>query len=222
MTRRKSALTGTIVATALLSGIFVDAGAALAQEGAPQPAPPPAPPPQFVQGQPPPQYVQGPPPPQYMLVPPQEPASRGGIFFNPLAIAFGLISAELALGLNESLALTVNGSYWNVDAGSISMTAAGGGAGLMYFPNGRLFQGLYLAPSVQYASATATSSVDEATASLVGSRGIVGYHWDWHPFALKLGGGIQYYSGSASGGDVDITLTGAELAIDATIGFTWN
>ena len=51
--------------------------------------------------------------------PPPEPSSRGGIFFNPLALAFGLISAEGVFGATESLAFTVNGSFWNLGSGAV-------------------------------------------------------------------------------------------------------
>lgn len=85
-----------------------------------------------------------------------------------------------------------------------------------------MFQGLYFAPSVQFAQATAEAFNDTAEATLVGPRGIVGYHWDWHPFSLKLGGGAQYYAGSVTGDNVAISIEGAWLAIDASMGFTWR
>ena len=167
-------------------------------------------------------HAQEMPRPQLSVAPLPEPSSRGGIFFNPLALAFGLISAEGVFGATETLAFTVNGAFWSLSSGDISLSAYGLGVGLMYFPRGKLFQGLYFAPSLQFAQANVASFGDEASATLVGPRGIVGYHWDWHPFALKLGGGAQYYAGNVTGDDIDISIQGASLAIDASIGFTWR
>ncbi len=49
----------------------------------------------------------------------------------------------------------------------------------------------------------------------------MGYHWEWQPVSLKLGGGVHYFSSRFTRDD-EHPLAGVLLAIDASIGLTWR
>jgi hypothetical protein len=126
------------------------------------------------------------------------------------------------------LSLNVSGSYYSLSAGSTDTTAFGIGVGTQIFPSGYLYQGFFVYPSLQYASATAKSdgsmyggSTTEATATLMGIAALLGYQWDWRPFSLRLGGGVGYYGVAAESGDAEVALSGVMPLLDASLGFTF-
>lgn len=86
-------------------------------------------------------------------------------------------------------------------------------------PSGKSPRGFYLAPNVAYNNLHSGSS--EATPFSFG----VLLGWQWFPgdeFAIGLGIGVDYYSGSASGGNGDITkFDGSVPALRFDIGYAW-
>lgn len=151
--------------------------------------------------------------------------SSAGVWFNPLALIFGAISVDVGVATGEEHALNFSGSYWSFDLLGVENTSFGFGAGWQYFITGSTFGGFFVLPNVQLEYANVKVNDAEASGLIVGPGALLGYQWDWQPFSLRLGGGIQYYIGSveASSGTSTASsdISGLSPALDASIGFTW-
>jgi hypothetical protein len=138
-------------------------------------------------------------------------------------LIFGLILAEFDYGLNDQMSLNVNAEYWN-----FSVTKAYGlGAGVQIFlpevaDSGPLYQGFYLYPSLQVLSVSVDSILfaDDYNYFSVAPRFIAGWQWDWRPFTLRAGAGLEYYIASAKTG-YDVDLRGLRVVFDGTVGLTF-
>jgi hypothetical protein len=92
-------------------------------------------------------------------------------------------------------------------------------AELRVYPSGKSPRGFYVAPNIAYNHLYAGKSEANplATGILLG--------WQWFPgdeFAIGLGIGIDYYSGSALGDDREITnFNGTVPALRFDIGYAW-
>lgn len=156
----------------------------------------------------------------------EEPSSRGGVWFNPLGLIFGLLSVDVGVALQPKHALNFSASYWGFDLLGVENTSFGVGAGWQYFIIGETFGGFFVLPNIQaeYAS-IAVDGDTVASGAVIGPGALVGYQWDWKPFSLRLGGGFHYYIGSVEGeyeGDVYTSdVAGFSPDLDASIGFTW-
>ncbi len=151
--------------------------------------------------------------------------SKGGVWFNPLALIFGAVSADVGIALGEKHALNFGASYWSFDLLGVENTSFGFGAGWQYFITGSTFGGFFVLPNLQLEYASIKANDVEASGLIVGPGALLGYQWDWQPFSLRLGGGIQYYIGSveATSGSSTVSsdIAGLSPALDASIGFTW-
>lgn len=157
------------------------------------------------------------------------PPSSGGVFLNPLAILFGLYGVEGGVGLSDHMSLNVSGTvikstfYPRICLVQCIEIDVGGwhvGIGLQFFPEGHLYQGFFIYPSVQYTNIKVTGGGGEAFAG--GPAFLGGYQWDWRPFSFRLAGGFSYGFGSAKGDVVEvISLGGARPALDASLGVTF-
>jgi hypothetical protein len=152
----------------------------------------------------------------------KEPA-RMAVAVNPIGLIFGLILAEFDYGLNDQLSLNVNAEYWN-----FSVTKAYGlGAGVQIFlpevaDSGPLYQGFYLYPSLQVLSVSVDSILftEDYSYLSVAPRFIAGWQWDWRPFTLRAGAGLEYYIASSKTG-YDVDLQGLRVVFDGTVGLTF-
>lgn len=92
-------------------------------------------------------------------------------------------------------------------------------AEVRFYPSGRAPRGFYVAPNIGYSDLT--SGPASATPFSVGL--LVG--WQWFPgddFALGLGIGVDYYSGSASVDHDSFTrFSGSVPALRFDIGYAW-
>ena len=152
----------------------------------------------------------------------KEPA-RMAVAVNPIGLIFGLILAEFDYGLSDQMSLNVNAEYWN-----FSVTKAYGlGAGVQIFlpevaDSGPLYQGFYLYPSLQVLSVSVDSILftDDYNYLSVAPRFIAGWQWDWRPFTLRAGAGLEYYIASAKTG-YNVDLQGLRVVFDGTVGLTF-
>ena len=87
------------------------------------------------------------------------------------------------------------------------------------YPTGKQMRGFYIAPNISYNS---LESEGEST-SPFSFGALVG--WQWFPgdeFAIGLGIGLDYYTGSVSGGESDMeSYSGTVPAIRFDIGYAW-
>jgi hypothetical protein len=167
-----------------------------------------------------------------------EDVSSAGLFFNPVGVLLGFYGLELDLSPTRSASFNLNGVYYDKTVDSISTTAYGMDAGIQFFLSGtKPMEGAYLYPRVGYAKARATGQTTTsssypyypytsqttrtAEASLIGVGATCGYQWNWSPFALRLGGGLIYYTNAdtSSGSSSDsVSLKGTSLLIDFALG----
>lgn len=87
------------------------------------------------------------------------------------------------------------------------------------YPTGKRMRGFYIAPNISYNSLTS----EEGSTSPFSFGALVG--WQWFPgdeFAIGLGIGLDYYTGSVSGGESDMeSYSGTVPAIRFDIGYAW-
>ncbi len=92
-------------------------------------------------------------------------------------------------------------------------------AEMRIYPSGKTLRGFYIAPNVSYN--TLKSSGISTSPFSIGA--LVG--WQWFPgdeFAMGLGIGIDYYSGSISNGNSDFdNYDGTAPALRFDIGYAW-
>jgi hypothetical protein len=149
--------------------------------------------------------------------------ARMAVAVNPIGLIFGLILAEFDYGLSDQMSLNINAEYWN-----FAVTKAYGvGAGVQIFlpevaDSGPLYQGFYLYPSLQVLSVSVDSILftDDYNYVSVAPRFIAGWQWDWRPFTLRAGAGLEYYIASAKTG-YDVDLQGLRVVFDGTVGLTF-
>ena len=87
------------------------------------------------------------------------------------------------------------------------------------YPSAKTLRGFYIAPNISYNHLT----VSDGGASAVGMGALIG--WQWFPgddFAIGLGIGIDYYTGSVDDIDDDFNnYSGSVPAIRFDIGYAW-
>ncbi len=135
--------------------------------------------------------------------------------FSPLGLVFGLLSVSMDFKVSEDWTVGPRGSYWRLKydgiLSEVEVTAYGFGGRANWFKNGVFTDGLYLGPSIEYASAKATvtdsAGGSSATASLLFAQAIVGYGWFWDSFNIMLGGGLSLPLGDA---DLETTENGVK------------
>lgn len=153
----------------------------------------------------------------------KEPA-RMGVALNPVGLIFGLILAEFDYGLSETMSLNINASYWDIGFS----TAYGAGVGVQLFlpevaDSGPLYQGFYVYPSLQVFSVTVDPLLgltEEYEYLSVAPRAVAGWQWDWRPFTVRMGAGLEYFIASDEAG-YDLDLQGLRFVLDGTVGLTF-
>jgi len=87
------------------------------------------------------------------------------------------------------------------------------------YPSAKTLRGFYIAPNISFNHLT----VSDGSASVVGMGALIG--WQWFPgddFAIGLGIGIDYYTGSVDDNDDDFNnYSGSVPAIRFDIGYAW-
>jgi len=101
------------------------------------------------------------------------------------------------------------------------LTGFGVNAEMRLYPSGKTLRGFYFAPNISYNRLSGEHS--DVTTSAFSVGGLVG--WQWFPgddFAIGLGLGIDYYTGSTSQDENDFgSYDGTVPAIRFDIGYAW-
>jgi len=88
-----------------------------------------------------------------------------------------------------------------------------------FYPSGKTLRGFYFAPNISYNNL----DVGDGGTSALSFGGLIG--WQWFPgddFAIGLGIGVDYYTGSIDDVDDDFNnYSGAVPAIRFDIGYAW-
>lgn len=152
---------------------------------------------------------------------------HNGIHIDPASLAFGVVGIGYERVILPRVSLLVAGQYVRSTAQDVSIHAFG----VRLQPRVYLLRpapgGLYLAPSVQLASASTSGGTDVSGSALGYAVGAtVGWSWVWDWFNLKLGGGVQYVSMAAEATSsaetrVKVGLEGVYPAADLTLGIVF-
>ena len=136
------------------------------------------------------------------------------LFVNPLKF---LLLYNLSCMHRASPNVAIGGGLQTPTLGGVD--GWGVNAEVRIHPSGKSPRGFYIAPNVSYNNLHAgnTTSTPFSVGVLLG--------WQWFPgdeFAMGLGIGVDYYSGSTSGGDGDIMkYDGTVPALRFDIGYAW-
>jgi hypothetical protein len=141
-----------------------------------------------------------------------------GILFNPLAIAYGVYGGEVDFVLGRHFAASVEGAVYDLD-GTVSTAF---GAGLLFYPRAA-FHGLYFEPRVVYARPLDEGLIHfDLHSDVFGFGATAGWQWTWdYGFTVRLGGGGMYYVGGADPTPNAVALSGPQLVMDGSIGWTF-
>ena len=89
------------------------------------------------------------------------------------------------------------------------------------YPSGKTLRGFYVAPNISYNHLTVNNNTDGTSAFSIGA--LIG--WQWFPgddFAIGLGIGVDYYTGSIDDNDNDFSnYSGSVPAVRFDIGYAW-
>ena len=118
-------------------------------------------------------------------------------------------------------------SYKIALGGGIQIPTIGGLGGfgvnaeLRVYPSGKTLRGFYIAPNISYNNLTVDNS--NSITSAFGIGALIG--WQWFPgddFAIGLGIGFDYYTGSVDDVDDDFgNYSGSVPAVRFDIGYAW-
>lgn len=158
--------------------------------------------------------------------------------FSPLGLLIGDVSIDYDIKVDPNWTIGPELSYlsMSLDEGSsftsnFNITGYSFGARANWFNNGTFTDGLYVGPSIAYASvAVKTSDVNgniTANASGVVTSCLVGYGWFWQSFNMMLGGGLSLSSvdkitvTDSSGNTTSASTGETGLAAEWSMGWTF-
>jgi hypothetical protein len=145
----------------------------------------------------------------------------GGVFVEPLLAIFGFYEGDVNISVDDNLALSVWGQYFDYTLFDTGVTGFGIGLGVPIFLTGSNYRGMYLHPLLKYQQVDFdVSDAPAVSASFYGPQVTVGYQWTWSHFSLKVGGGLEYSFGEVSSDSVDesVALNGFGVELDAALG----
>jgi len=123
--------------------------------------------------------------------------------FRPISLLVGVASADILVRTSETWAIgpTLGSGSFSVGSWSFRVIDVGGVG--VWAPHGIFRDGLYLSPRIEYIAVTGgyTDSVfgnGNASVSLVGVKGLIGYGWFWDSFNIQLGGGLATTLGATT------------------------
>jgi hypothetical protein len=159
--------------------------------------------------------------------------------FSPLGLLIGGISVDLDFKVAPDWTIGPALSYYHLRLTStgdfesdFDVTGYAVGARANWFHNGTFTDGLYVGPSVGYATfkVTSSDSAGDASATASGARAgcLVGYAWFWDSFNIMLGGGFDVSLGdsklvvkSRSGTQEEIHYASGGLDGEFSLGWTF-
>lgn len=145
----------------------------------------------------------------------------GGVFVEPLLAIFGFYEGDVNVSVDETVAVSLWGQYFDYTLLDTGMTGFGIGVGVPLFLTGSNYRGMYLHPLLKYQQVDFdVGDAPVVSASFYGPQVTVGYQWSWSHFSLKVGGGLEYSFGEISSESVDqsVSLNGLDVELDAALG----
>jgi hypothetical protein len=149
-----------------------------------------------------------------------------GIFFEPLLALFGFYEGDIGVAITDKVVIGVWGQYFDYEFVSVKLSGYGVGLGTQLFPLQKSFKGFYVYPMIKYQRVDfGVSGAGAAGLKYYGPQATLGYQWNWEPFSLRLGGGVEYTFGEVSA-NVDAKKAstdyrGLGYELDIAIGFAF-
>lgn len=170
-----------------------------------------------------------------------ESANNFNIRSNPLTFLVGAVNATMDYKIADHWTLGPELFYWRLSISSkdsnsskLDVTAYSAGVRANWFHNGVYTNGLYVGPSVKYASIKLDATDKNGKATNASGDGpfvgaVVGYAWFWNSFNIMAGGGlnvklgkkIQVTHSDGTTEDVSDAKYGGGLALEGSIGWTF-
>jgi hypothetical protein len=150
--------------------------------------------------------------------------ATASILIEPALAIFGFYEGDIGIALDDNIAVSVWGQYFDYTLLGTGISGWGVGVGAPIFLSGEVFRGAYLYPLIKFQQVTFdVTDVDAVTATFYGPLLTGGYQWTWgRPagFSLRIGGGLEYSLGQIESDNVDSSLSfeGIDYELDAAIG----
>ncbi|WP_413289766.1 hypothetical protein [Bdellovibrio sp. HCB337] len=170
----------------------------------------------------------------------QKPTADYNFRFSPIGLLVGSIGVDLSKAITPEWTVGPELNYWkfslsSTDAAYTSdydISSSKIGVRANWYKNGVYTDGLYVGPSISYASAkvTTTDALGEVTGEASGLflGCLVGYGWFWDSFNMTLAGGAQTGLGDtkvkvtdSSGETTDVSSLSAGVALEYNLGWTF-
>lgn len=157
--------------------------------------------------------------------PAPEPATAS-ILIEPALAIFGFYEGDVGIAVDETIAVSLWGQYFDYTLLDTGISGYGIGAGAPIFLTGEVFRGAYLYPLVKFQSVSFEVPNETVTATFYGPQLTAGYQWTWgRPagFSLRIGGGLEYSFGKleSSAVDSELSFDGIDYELDAAIGVSF-
>lgn len=161
--------------------------------------------------------------------------------FSPIGLIVGSINIGLDIVVAPDWTVGPAVQYWRYKISSddtifssdYEITAYSFGGRANWFKNGNFTDGLYVGPSLSYASVKLTTK-DSLGDTVTGSASVmlasclVGYGWYWDSFNMMLGGGAALGLGdtkvkveTSSGSTTEVSSSIAGVALEYSLGWTF-
>jgi hypothetical protein len=142
-----------------------------------------------------------------------------GFLVNPLSMGLGWLGAEIDGAVAAPLLVTAEG-----DVRAYGIQGYGAEFGLLFFPQGFAFHGLYVHPTVSWAHEGRGTGDGAVAFSATGIGGGIRVGYEWTTLAgatFRLGAGATYAKENVSGAGMTYALGGVNPQVDALVGWVF-
>jgi hypothetical protein len=167
-------------------------------------------------------------------------SARYNFRISPIGLLVGAVGFDFDIQVAPDWTIGPHATYWHYRLESntsyftdkYDVRAFGFGVRANWFKNGAYTDGLYIGPSLFFASTKVTNNDAfgewSGTSSGLFATGLVGYGWFWENFNIMLGGGATFGLGDtkvtvmdSSGQSTEVSSDIAGLALEFSLGWTF-
>jgi hypothetical protein len=142
-----------------------------------------------------------------------------GFLVNPLSMGIGWLGAEIDGAVAAPVVFTAEG-----DARAFGINGYGAALGILFFPQGLAFRGLYIHPTASWAHEARDPIGGRAGYSATGVGGGLRIGYEWTALAgptFRLGAGATYAIENRTGGGTTYALGGVNPQVDGLVGWVF-
>jgi hypothetical protein len=146
--------------------------------------------------------------------------TTAAIMAEPLAVAYGVFTAEANIVVQRSLAVAIDAGGYRQDTAILGAVAVG----LLIYPLHPALHGFYLEPRTVYTHALSLSAV--STTGTLSMGALSGWQWTWdYGLSIRLGAGAAGVVGDralrAPALLPEVSIGRLALLADAEVGWAW-